>query len=74
MVGYAENAGTLTIGEITLAVLVGHLIQTSLMYGYVHVVKSLTGKTRIVPDAIVGSKDRCFDSSVFSSNHSEKSL
>ena len=65
MVGYVENVGTLTIGEIKLAVLVGHLIQTSLMYGYAHVVKSLTGKTRIAPDAVVNTKNRYSNSSVF---------
>jgi hypothetical protein len=55
--GYVEDAGIITIGRIILAILAGHLIPMSLMYGYVHVVKLIIGRTGIVTDAIANMKD-----------------
>lgn len=59
--GYVGDVGITTTGKTTPAILVGHLIPMSPMYGYAHAVKSTIGKTGIAIDAIVNTKDRCFN-------------
>ena len=57
--GYAENVDIITIGEMTLVMHAEQPIPMNLMYGFVHVVTSIIGKTGIATDAIANMKDEC---------------